>query len=193
MLFVGNLSQRKGVSDLLAALARPGFDAIGPLQVVLAGGGDIAAYRAKARELGLRDIVRFAGWCDQEHVADLMAKADVLVLPSYDEGLPLVILEALAHGVAVVCTAVGEIPAVLTDGVDACFVQPGDVEGIATCLQKVLGDEQLLATLGRNGRALYERQFSLARFFTRVAGIHKRHFGVAGEAAHPPAAREHAQ
>lgn len=193
VLFVGNLSERKGVSDLLAALARPGFDAVGPLEVVLAGGGDIAAYRAKARELGVRDIVRFAGWCDQEHVADLMAKADVLVLPSYDEGLPLVILEALAHGVAVVCTAVGEIPAVLTDGVDACFVQPGDVEGIATGLQKVLGDEQLLATLGRNGRALYERQFSLARFFTRVAGIHKRHFGVAGEAAHPAVARERAQ
>jgi len=180
VLFLGNLSERKGVSDLLAALARPGFDA-GPLEVVLAGGGDIAGYEAKARGLGLGDRVRFAGWCDQQQVADLMLRSDVLLLPSYDEGLPLVILEALAHGMAVVCTPVGEIPAVLADGVDACFVAPGDVDGIAAALQKVLGDPQLLEALGRSGHALYERQFSLSRFFASVARIHLRHFGVAGQ------------
>lgn len=180
VLFLGNLSERKGVSDLLQALARPGFDSTG-LEVVLAGGGDVAGYQAKARALGLGDWVRFAGWCDQQQVARLMAEADVLVLPSYDEGLPLVILEALAHGVAVVCTPVGEIPAVLEDGVTACFVEPGDTEGIAAALQRLLREPGRLETLGRNGRALYERQFSLARFFNSVARIHRRHFGVAGQ------------
>jgi glycosyltransferase involved in cell wall biosynthesis len=180
VLFLGNLSERKGVSDLLAALAQPHFDA-GPLEVVLAGGGDIAGYQAKARNLGLEDTVRFAGWCDQQQVAELMARTDVLVLPSYDEGLPLVILEALAHGVAVVCTPVGEIPAVLTDGVTACFVTPGDVPGIATTLSNVLRQPELLESLGRDGRALYERRFALHRFFASVARIHQRHFGIAGQ------------
>jgi glycosyltransferase involved in cell wall biosynthesis len=180
VLFLGNLSERKGVSDLLAALAQPDFDA-GPLEVVIAGGGDVAAYQAKARALGLDDVVRFAGWCGQEQVAQLMAQADVLVLPSYDEGLPLVILEALAHGVAVVCTPVGEIPAVLSDGTTACFVTPGDVPGIAAALQKVLDQPELLQSLGRNGRALYERHFSLSRFFNSVARVHQRHFGIAGQ------------
>jgi glycosyltransferase involved in cell wall biosynthesis len=180
VLFLGNLSQRKGVSDLLQALALPGFDSTA-LEVVLAGGGDLAGYQARARALGLGEWVRFAGWCDQQQVAQLMAGTDVLVLPSYDEGLPLVILEALAHGVAVVCTPVGEIPAVLSDGVNACFVEPGDVEGIAAALQRVLREPGLMETLGRNGRALYERQFSLSRFFDSVARIHRRHFGVAGQ------------
>jgi glycosyltransferase involved in cell wall biosynthesis len=180
VLFLGNLSERKGVSDLLQALARPGFDT-GPLEVVLAGGGDVAGYQAKAQALGVGDTVRFAGWCDQQQVAELMAQSDVLVLPSYDEGLPLVILEALAHGVAVVCTPVGEIPAVLSDGVNALFVEPGDVEGIADALQRVLRESELLEQLGRHGRAIYERQFSLSRFFASVARIHQRHFGTSGE------------
>ncbi|MDB5874140.1 MAG: glycosyl transferase, group 1, partial [Ramlibacter sp.] len=189
VLFLGNLSERKGVSDLLQALARPGFEA-GPLEVVLAGGGDVAGYEAKARDLGLEDTVRFAGWCGQQQVARLMAQSDVLVLPSYDEGLPLVILEALAHGVAVVCTPVGEIPSALTDGVNARFVTPGDIDGIAAGLQQVLARPELLETLGRNGRALYERQYSLARFFASVARIHGRHFGVAGHLAAPAAPTE---
>lgn len=184
VLFLGNLSERKGVSDLLAALARPGFDG-GRQEVVLAGGGDVAGYQAKARALGLGDWVKFAGWCDQQQVARLMAEADVLVLPSYDEGLPLVILEALAHGVAVVCTPVGEIPTVLQDGVTACFVEPGDIAGIAATLQRLLREPGRLESLGRNGRALYERQFSLSRFFNNVARIHRRHFGVAGQPLQP--------
>jgi glycosyltransferase involved in cell wall biosynthesis len=190
VLFLGNLSERKGVSDLLAALALDEFTA-GSLEVVIAGGGDVAGYEAKARSLGLQDTVRFTGWCGQDQVAELMARSDVLVLPSYDEGLPLVILEALANGVAVVCTPVGEIPAVLTDGVTASFVTPGDVPGIAAALQKVLDEPGLLQALGRDGRALYERQFSLSRFFASVARIHRRHFGIAGQPLLPaPVAKE---
>jgi glycosyltransferase involved in cell wall biosynthesis len=180
VLFLGNLSERKGVSDLLRALARPGFDAA-KLQVCIAGGGDVPAYQAMARILGIESFVHFEGWCDQARVADLLAQADVLVLPSYDEGLPLVILEALAHGAAVVCTPVGEIPSALSDGINASFVTPGDVDGIAAALQKLLREPELLERLARNGRLLYEQEFSIARFFASVARIHQRHFGAAAE------------
>jgi glycosyltransferase involved in cell wall biosynthesis len=194
VLFLGNLSERKGVSDLLQALALPGFDTA-RLEVTLAGGGDVKAYEAKAKALGIDGFVRFAGWSDQQQAARLMARTDVLVLPSYDEGLPLVILEALANGVAVVCSPVGEIPTVLSDGVNACFVQPGDVAGIAATLQRVLQDGELRTSLERNGRALYEQQFSIAHFFSSVAHIHQRDFGVAGRALRaaaptPPATQE---
>jgi glycosyltransferase involved in cell wall biosynthesis len=186
VLFLGNLSERKGVTDLLQALALPGLDTA-RLEVTLAGGGDVEAYEAKARQLGIGSFVRFAGWSDQQQVARLMARADVLVLPSYDEGLPLVILEALANGVAVVCSPVGEIPTVLSDGVNALFVQPGDVAGIAAGLRRVLQDAELRAALERNGRALYEQNFSIAHFFSSVAHIHQRDFGVAGRPLRPAA------
>ena len=180
VLFVGNLSERKGVTDLLQALALPGFNA-GRLEVTFAGGGDVVQYQNKAAELGVDGLVRFLGWADQSQVARLMGRADILVLPSYDEGLPLVILEALANGVAVVCTPVGEIPLALTDGVNACFVEPGNTTSIAAGLQKVLDDPHFRKLLGQNGRALYDSSFSLPRFFASVARIHKRHFGVAAQ------------
>ena len=185
VLFVGNLSERKGVSDFLQALAQPGLRN-SPMQVTLAGGGDVLFYQTKAQQLGIDGFVNFLGWTDQQQVAQLMAQADVLVLPSYDEGLPLVILEALSNGVAVVCTPVGEIPSLLTDGISACFVPAGDVHGIAGSLQKVLMDFDYRAALERNGRALYEQRFSLMRFSTNVALVHQRYFGKVTSALKKP-------
>ena len=182
LLFVGNLSERKGVTDLLKALSSPGFEDL-PLELVLAGDGDIRSYQDKANALGLEKKVRFTGWVGQGEVAELMAQADVLVLPSYDEGLPLVILEALGNGVAVVCTPVGEIPSVLQHGVTACFVEPGDVNGLAAALQGLLRRPELVQTLEENGKALYEQKFSLSRFFFNIAQIHKRSFGISGQSA----------
>ncbi|AEG92170.1 a-glycosyltransferase, Glycosyltransferase Family 4-like protein [Ramlibacter tataouinensis TTB310] len=189
VLFVGNLSERKGVSDLLRALAQPALADV-PLVATFAGGGDVAGYRSMADRLGLGERVRFEGWADQDQVAALLAQADVLVLPSYDEGLPLAILEALAHGVAVVCTPVGEIPHVLSDGLNARFVKPGDAPAIAQGLADVLRDTQLRERLERNGRALYEQRFSMSRFFASIASVHRRHFGLCGGAAQPRAAQE---
>jgi len=180
VLFLGNLSERKGLTPLLQALAQPGFDR-SRLQVVIAGGGDVAGYQAKARALGVDAFVKFEGWCDQEKTARLLAESDVLVLPSNDEVLPLAILEALANRVAVVCTPVGEIPSLLTDGVDARFVTPGDIYDLAAVLQEVLQEPALLEAMGHSGHALYEQQFSLSQFFSSVARIHQRAFGVAAQ------------
>lgn len=177
VLFVGNLSRRKGVSELLQALARPGFDPV-HTRVCIAGGGDVQGYRRQARALGLDGWVQFEGWAPQWRVGQLMAQADVLVLPSHDEGLPLVILEALAHGVAVLCTPVGEIAATLRDGQEALFVPPGDAPALAAQLQRLLRDAGLRQRLERQGRALYEAQFSMQRFFEGVARIHRDTFGV---------------
>lgn len=184
VLFVGNLSERKGVSDLLQALAQPVLADV-PMQLTLAGGGDIAGYAAQAERLGVGHKVNFHGWAGQDELARLLADADVLVLPSYDEGLPLAILEALAHGVAVVCTPVGEIPHVLAHRRDACFVEPGDAGSIARGLALVLGDRELRERMERNGKALHEAQFSLRHFAASIARIHQRQFGLSAQPSAP--------
>lgn len=177
ILFLGNLSERKGVSDLLHALALPGLTH--NLAVTIAGGGDVAGYQAQAEALGIDGFVHFAGWADQAKAAELIAAADVLVLPSYDEGLPLVILEALSNSVAVVCTPVGEIDTVLTNGLNAHFVTPGDINEIAAGLHKTLNDEAFRHKLEQNGRAIYEAKFSMAQFFANIAAVHHKVFGIA--------------
>jgi glycosyltransferase involved in cell wall biosynthesis len=180
ILFVGNLSERKGISDLLRALALPAFNRVG-VKAIIAGGGALDRYRSQATALAIDDFVSFEGWADQSKVAELLSAADVLILPSYDEGLPLVILEAMANGVAVICTPVGEIPQEFCDGVEVKFVQPGDAEGIARALNEVLGDPALQSTLERNGQAAYEQKFSLQVFFDHIARVHRRQFGVSGQ------------
>lgn len=176
ILFVGNLSERKGVGDLLQALSLPGWDRA-HTRVILAGGGDVAGYRHQAQALGLGDWVEWTGWVEREQVAQLMASADILVLPSYDEGLPLVILEAMAQAVAVVCTPVGEIPELMEDGQHALFVTPGDPQGLARQLQRLLHDEPLRLQLAQAGQQLHRREFSMATFDSRIAELHQEFFG----------------
>ncbi len=177
LLFLGNLMERKGVSDLFHALALPGFD-WERLRVTLAGGGNLSFYQALAGRLGLSGRVEFLGWVGQDQAAELLAAADVLVLPSHDEGLPLVILEALAQGVAVVCTPVGEIPFLLRDGEHVCFTPAGDAPALAATLQRVLADADLRENLRRNGQALYQACFTLDEFYGRIKRIHHQAFGI---------------
>jgi glycosyltransferase involved in cell wall biosynthesis len=176
LLFIGNLSERKGVSDLLHALQDHRFADV-PLVLTLAGGGDIDRYKALAAQLRVDGKVRFLGWTNKATLDRLLAAADALVLPSYHEGLPLAILEALARGVPVVCTPVGEIAEVLADGHTALFVQPGDRQGLASALLRVLQEPPLRARLRRAGRAVYEAHFSLQRFAAAIARVHHLYFG----------------
>lgn len=180
ILFLGNLLERKGLSDLLRALGQLQSPSA-QWEATIAGGGDVEGYRRKAVELGLRDNVKFFGWARQDQAVELLAQADVLVLPSYDEGLPLVILEALANGVAVVCTPVGEIPSTLRDGREAVFVQPGDAAGIAAALDRLMTDAPLRRTLEQCGQAFYNERFSIEAFFNAVAAVHRRVFGTCAE------------
>ena len=100
----------------------------------MAGGGPVDIYRALAAELGIADRVTFTGWVSQDAARALMVNSDALILPAYDEGLPLVILEALASRTPVICTPVGSIPEVLEDRRTALFVSPGDEAGIAAAI-----------------------------------------------------------
>jgi glycosyltransferase involved in cell wall biosynthesis len=107
-----------------------------------------------------------------------LAAADALILPSYDEGLTLAILEALALGVPVICTPVGEIkiPQFLQHGRTALMVQPGGPAGIAATLADLVANLELREHLSRAGRSPYEERFSLRRFAAAVFSIHQRCF-----------------
>ena len=177
VLFVGRLTDLKGVSDMLEALAKARIDR-DKVEVTFAGNGEVDRYKRMAKDLGIDSFIDFAGWCDQAEIDEMMTRCNLLMLPSHDEVLPLVVLEALANSVAVVCTPVGELPMVLSDGDNAKFVPVGDVGKLAQVLGELLADDELLLQLGRNGRVLYEHQFSMERFFTSVARVHQRHFGI---------------
>lgn len=172
ILFLGNLIERKGVSDILWALGTLPDDAP-RWQGILAGGGDIEGYRALATKIGISDKVEFPGWVDREGAIRLISQASALVLPSYDEGLPLVILEAMGMGLPVICTPVGVIPEVLADGETVLFVEPGDRAALAARIALLLKDADLRSGLSERALTLFDRKFSLNAFQTALLAIYR--------------------
>lgn len=172
LLFVGNLLERKGVKDLLHAFASPGI-AGRDIVLTMAGGGPVDTYREMAARLGIGGRVTFTGWVSQDHARSLMVDSDALILPAYDEGLPLVILEALASRTPVICTPVGSIPEVLEDLRTALFVAPGDQEEIAAAILALADRPELGSGLAEAGKLLYERLFTMEAFARSVESLYE--------------------
>jgi glycosyltransferase involved in cell wall biosynthesis len=170
-LFLGNLLARKGLPDLLHALAAPRL-AGSAWRLVVAGGGDATSLRRLALGLNIDSQVNFAGWLDRAATDAALADADALVLPSRHEALPLVLLEAAAMGVPVITTPVGAIPELFCDDLSALFVAPGDREALAAALYRLLTDPVCRARLSRNGRALYQREFTMPPFAAALRGLY---------------------
>ena len=151
VVFVGRLDPVKGVPLLLDAFAE--VKARHPqARLTIAGDGHIRErLEARARSLGLQ--VNFPGYLDEGQVADLLATADMLVLPSFAEGLPVVLMEALAAQIPVIATQVGGVPELVQHGVSGLIVPPGDVVGLAEAIDRLLSDPALRARMGEVGRA----------------------------------------
>jgi glycosyltransferase involved in cell wall biosynthesis len=169
VLHVGRLAPVKGQRELIEALARlDRRDA-----VVLLAGKDLEAGGAFERELaalaedhGVEERVVFAGYRDD--VPDLLAAADVFVLPSWDEGLPLTVLEAMAAATPVVATRVGGTPEAVVDGETGLLVPPGDVDALTRALDDLLGDAGRARRFGDAGRRRVAERFSLSAMCERV-------------------------
>src|SRR5271156_6621981 len=146
LLFLGYLSVRKGVPDLLQALASPTMR-LQRWQATLAGGGPIDEFRTLAKDLGILEKLSFTGWLDEAGVSELCANADVLVLPSYAEGLAMSVLEGLSHGLVVITTPVGAHSEVIEPEVSGILVPPGDVAALTEALVRVIEDESLRSRL----------------------------------------------
>jgi glycosyltransferase involved in cell wall biosynthesis len=143
--------------------AMPGLIADHPdLRLTLVGDGPERA-GLEARAQGLGGHVDFVGYKSQTEVAALLREATALVLPSFAEGLPVVLMEALAAGVPVVATRIAGVAELVEDGVSGRLVPPGDVVALRAALAEVLGDAEMRARMGAAGRAKVLGEFDSAR------------------------------
>jgi glycosyltransferase involved in cell wall biosynthesis len=171
LLFLGHLSARKGVPDLLRALASPTLNRLS-WRATLAGGGPIDEFRNLAKDLGILERVCFPGWLDEAAVSELCTSSDVLVLPSYAEGLAMSVLEGLSHGLAVLTTPVGAHREVIEPEVSGILVPPGDVTALVDALSRVIEDESLRAKLARGARNRFLEAFDVSRYAIRLEKLH---------------------
>lgn len=156
LLFVGRLRIRKGVEVLLEALRWLGGELPG-LRLLIAGDGEHRrALEATSRRLELQEKVRFLGRCGAAQVHRLLRDARALVVPSIYEGMPLVVLEAMESGVAVVASAVSGLPEVVEDGRTGWLVPPEDPAALAEALREVWRGPEEARRRGREGRRKLE-------------------------------------
>ena len=172
VLYLGLLDRKKGTHDLVRAFARLP-PRLAKFTLVLAGTGDDAGVRTLARECGVEGRIQLPGWIGAEEKALLWPRTACLVLPSYAEGLPMSVLEAMAQGVPVLATAVGGLPEVVSPGVNGDLVQPGDVDALATSLERLLSDAALGFSLGREGRRFAEQRYAAPAVLRRLSEIYE--------------------
>ena len=174
IIIVGHLSEVKGYPTFLRA-ARQILDAVGGCEFLALGGETIApGYRSYldrlAGDLGVTEHVHFLGW--HPEVAEIVGSADVMVLPSTAEGLPLAVLEAMACAIPVVATNVGGTPEAVVDGQTGFLVTPGDHDALASRITRLLRDAELSRRFGDAGRQRAISLFSLDRVVEQVERLY---------------------
>jgi glycosyltransferase involved in cell wall biosynthesis len=158
LLFVGRLAAVKGVPVLLEAMQGLILDHPA-LRLTLVGDGPEREV-LEARAKGLGDHVDFVGYKSQDEVAALLGEATLLVLPSFAEGLPVVLMEALAARVPVVTTRIAGVAELVEDGVSGLLVSPGDVVALGAALARVLADPEARRRMGEAGRVRVVEEFA---------------------------------
>lgn len=172
LIYVGRLAPRKGLLESLEALRLARGRGIGARLVIAGGGPEEARLRHYVRDFGLVRDVTFVGPAYGEHKARLLAQADILLLPSYSEGLPYALLEAMASGVVPVVTPVGAVPEVVNDGEHGVFVEPRDAAAIAAAIEALAGDRAGVLRMSAACRRRAALGYSLERLARDFSGIY---------------------
>ncbi|MEC4893378.1 MAG: glycosyltransferase family 4 protein [Oscillatoria sp. PMC 1051.18] len=151
-LFLGKINQRKGIFDLLQAFAQLPPPQREKAQLILAGSGEIEQATNLAQSLQIDQQILFPGWITKQQCQELLAQADVFLLPSYNEGLPMALLEGMSWGLPAITTPVGGIPELVTDKQTGLLVNPGDITGLKGAMQSLIEDRSWRLQLGKAAR-----------------------------------------
>lgn len=186
LLFVGRLAAVKGVPILIAALAslRQTFP---DMRITMIGDGpERAKLEDEARTLGLSGIVDFVGFKSQAEVAASLQQTDILILPSFAEGLPVVLMEAMASRVPVIATRIAGVAELVDDGVHGILVPPGDIHSLEKAIGVLLKDPDRRFAMGIAARKKVSAEFDVERETAWLAQLFQSYVNRTAQPAKRP-------
>lgn len=161
LLTVGRLHPIKGYEMLLRACSQLSNEGVGWELDMVGDGPRMTRLRELSRSLGIEDRVTFSGAVGQDRIGEHFDRADVMVVSSFMEGVPVVLMEAMSKRLAVIATKVGGVPELVRDGIDGLLVSPGSVESLAEAIRSLASDPQACELRFSTGRERIEAEFSL--------------------------------
>lgn len=150
LLYLGLIIDYKGIYDLIDVIAEHQEEFRGKILLHVGGNGETDVLVSKINDHGLEDIVTFEGWVSDEKKVMLMNKCKVFILPSYVEGLPLSVLEAMSYNMAILSTRVGGIPSIVIDKKNGFLFEPGDKDAIYSSIKSLVNDNELLEAMSKD-------------------------------------------
>ena len=173
ILFAGKLDEKKGFCDLIRAMPMI-LSEVPNAKLLFAGHGDIERGKTLARRLGVDSSVQFLGWPKNSQKAEVFAQASVFCLPSYGEGVPMAMLEAMAYQVPIVVTPVGGIPDIISDTYNGIFVTPGKEGEIAQAIIDILTNDELRMVLAENAYQTVRHKFWPDIVFKQLSSLYEQ-------------------
>ena len=179
VLFVGRLVPVKGLHILVAALDRLLREGRSVLLRFAGDGPERPGLERNVAQRGLNRHVIFEGQQNSDQVRALYQQADIFALPSFAEGIPVVLMEAMAMEIPCVTTRITGIPELIRDGVDGLLVTPSNEQELAAAIARLCDDPQLRLRLGKSGRRRILEDFDLHRNTEQLATIFREFAGRA--------------
>lgn len=174
---LGRIGQRKGAFDLIKSFSILPDEDKSQANLILAGDGDVEKARNLVESLNLSEYVTILDWLNSDRRDALLAKADVFVLPTSNEGLPLALLEAMSWGLPVITTPVGGIPDIVTQNQNGLLVEPEDIQALSKAMQSLIQNKNLRLYLGSNARESV-KNFDINYYFNRLVIIYSSVLGL---------------
>lgn len=152
ILFIARLAELKGIADLIEAIEKISDQYTNLKLSIIGDGPERKRFEALVKKKELESIIEFKGYLSQSEVASHLSNSDVLVLPSYAEGVPVTLMEALGSGVPVIATQVGGVSELVEDQINGIIIRPGDTNQLAEALKTLIYNPELRNLYGQKGK-----------------------------------------
>ena len=160
-LFLGRLGKRKGTYDLLYAIKSIDDQLPQKTKFYFCGDGEIEEVKTKIKQLNIEHRIAHIGWVNEKQRKEILNNISINILPSYNEGLPMTILETMAYGIPNISTRIASIPEVIQHGENGFLVEPGNVQMLSEYILLLLNDRKKREEFSNNAYLRINESFSL--------------------------------
>ena len=171
VLFLGKIDRNKGIFDIIEA-GKSLLKITNQFRFIICGDGNIERCKTLCKEKGVMEYFIFKGWISGKQKTHLLENADIFILPSYNEGMPMSVIEAMSFGLPVIATNVGGIPEIIKHEKTGFLIEPGDVSGLIYYLEKLIKNRELASNIGRSGRQLALEKFDINKSVKKLESIY---------------------